>query len=432
MKTICVTVFLLSMVCSVISASESKESASAKSITAVTEVFGDGQKVSAVAVEYTGQIDTGKLSVSDYSVEGKTVKAVYANTSASIKDKGTCGRYVIIELDTSVAPFSGMQAGPQPPSASGSKKPPSGFSGPKLGEKSNKPASGVTLSASVTQTADISGTKGETYPAWLSPKTSTNTVNLVVQDFRQLVFTDPGLPDEPLMYNLFIPENYDPDKKYPLVLFIHDAGAVSNNPTETLTQGNGATVWASSQAQAEHECFVLAPQYNSVIVDDTSRTAPQMDITISLIKELMKKYSIDADRLYNTGQSMGGMISIAMDIKYPDFFAASLLVACQWDPSLVAPMAKKPLWIVVSQGDFKANPGQDAITNELIKHGSTVSKAIWNAEASKTELAEKAADMISKKRDINYTVFKNGSHRYTWQYAYSIEGIRNWLFEQKK
>ena len=41
-------------------------------------------------------------------------------------------------------------------------------------------------------------------------------------------------------------------------------------------------------------------------------------------------------------------------------------------------------------------------------------------------------DMLKAGCKINYTTFRNGNHRYTWQYAYSIEGVRDWLFSQKK
>ena len=33
---------------------------------------------------------------------------------------------------------------------------------------------------------------------------------------------------------------------------------------------------------------------------------------------------------------------------------------------------------------------------------------------------------------INYSVFEGGSHMYTWSVAYTIEGIRDWLFSQTK
>lgn len=260
---------------------------------------------------------------------------------------------------------------------------------------------------------------------------SNQTVSPDIKDFKQLVFHDSEYNRE-LMYNLHIPTDYDSTKKYPLVLFMHDAGVISNNHIETLTQRLGAVIWASKEDQKKHKCFVLAPQYNAIMADDNSKTSDDMDVTVNLIKSLMKKFSIDSNRLYNTGQSMGGMTSIAMDIKYPDLFAASILVACQWDSSLVKPMAHKHLWIVVSQGDNKANPGMDAITSVLKKEGATIAKAIWYAEADKETLQRNVEEMLNQNASVNYTVFKGGSHRYTWQYAYSIEGIRDWLFKQHK
>lgn len=404
-----------------------------KSVTAITEVYGDGQKVSAVTIEYKGSIDTTKLLTADFACIGKTVTAVYANTVPEKRadKKGVNGPYVIVEFNTSIVQQNMMPAGPQ--QNQGANGPMNG-GGPQLGQKSDKPATSVTLTSSPVQHFAVYGTDGTTYTGWSAAKTSSKTVNLVVQDFKQFTYTDPKYPDNPLMYNLYVPANYDASKKYPLVLFMHDAGVVSNNPTETLTQGNGATIFASSESQSKHPSFVLAPQYNCVIADDNSQTAVEADITVDLIKDLMKKYAIDADRLYDTGQSMGGMTSIALDIKYPHFFAASLLVACQWDAAKVAPMTGTPLWIVVSEGDAKALPGQTAITDTLKKLGSTVTKcsSYWNAEGSASSLAAEVQKMRATKSDIYFTVFKGGSHRYTWQYAYAIEGLRDWLFEQKK
>ncbi|HAH62509.1 MAG TPA: hypothetical protein DCL73_10490 [Treponema sp.] len=410
-------------------ADASEEEEGVKNVTAVTEVYGDGQKVSAVAIEYTSAINTALLDKSTYEVAGKTITAVYANNALSKTTNPVNGKYVIIELDTAMAPDSGMPAGPQAnrqPEQSGNG--PMAGGGPKLGEKSDRPAAAQELNATVIQRYPVIDTTGATFHDWSEARTSGKTEDLVVQDFKQFVYTDKNYQDQPLMYNLYIPENYDPAEKYPLVLFMHDAGVVSNNPIETLTQGLGAVVWAEPEEQAEHACFVLAPQYNCVIADDNSETTVQMDITIDLIKELSAQYSIDTNRLYNTGQSMGGMTSIAMDIKYPGFFAASLLVACQWDVSKVAPIADTPLWIVVSEGDIKAYPGQDAITAELEKHGASVTKAVWDAEAGSEELEENVKNMLTGKTSINYTVFKGGSHRYTWQHAYSIAGLRDWLF----
>ena len=137
---------------------------------------------------------------------------------------------------------------------------------------------------------------------------------------------------------MYVPKNYNKNKSYPLVLFIHDAGNVSNNSDVTLIQGLGAVSFASPSDQAKHESFVLAPQYEKATVNDDNETTNYLDTTVNLIKEIERKYNIDANRLYTTGQSMGGMSSIALNIKYPDLFAASYLVACHWDALLMSSM----------------------------------------------------------------------------------------------
>lgn len=205
------------------------------------------------------------------------------------------------------------------------------------------------------------------------PLATMGVENLIVDDFRQLEFNDPST-GAVLRYNLFVPKNYHASKSYPLVLFMHDAGATSDVTRTTLFQGLGAVAWASPQDQAERPCFVLAPQYAEIIADDDSKTSSMLDTTIDLVKALADEYSIDKNRLYATGQSGGCMMSIAMNIKYPDFFAASFLVAGQWDPALVKPLAKKRLWILVSQDDDKAYPGQNAITKVLEKQGAKVAR----------------------------------------------------------
>ncbi len=256
------------------------------------------------------------------------------------------------------------------------------------------------------------------------------------------ILTETG---DTLPYNLFVPKDYDPSKSYPLVNFMHDAGATSENPLFTLKQGLGAIVWASPEDQARHPCFVLAPQFAEIIADDDNNASSMLDTTINLIKALAREFSIDTGRLYTTGQSGGGMLSIAMNIKYPDFFAASFLVACQWGPDLVAPMAGNRLFIVTSQDDPGAFPGQNAVTEALEDAGATVARAIWDGTWSADQFKFAFDDLAAEGARINYISFAKGTvipagqsaagasgHRNTWRIAYQIPEIRNWLLSQGK
>ena len=247
-----------------------------------------------------------------------------------------------------------------------------------------------------------------------------------------------------LRYNLFVPKGYDARRSYPLVLFMHDAGATSEVTRTTLLQGLGAIAWASPEDQAKRPCFVLAPQYAEIIADDDSRTSNALDATINLIKSLAGQYGIDRRRLYTTGQSGGCMMSIAMGIKYPEFFAASFYVAGQWDPTLVAPLAKQKLWILVSQDDDKAFPGQNAIAAALAKNGARISRAEWGGTWSAAQFRSAFDKIDSEDSPINYVTFRKGTvippgdstagasgHRNTWRVAYAIAPIREWIFRQR-
>jgi len=390
-----------------------------KSVTAITEVFGDGQKLTAVAVEYDAAIDSAGLATSSFAVEGRTVTKVYANTRAAVTATGANGRFAVVELS------------------------------PDDQNAAILVQSGMTMTrreakASVTQTGPVTTADGRVYAANAAAIESSGVINPIVDDFRQFEYKDAttGLT---VRYNLFAPKGYDKGKSYPLVLFIHDGSACSTVTDTALIQGLGAVVWASPEEQAKHECFVLAPEFDHMIVDDDSKYPAELDATVNLLNSLTATYSIDRNRLYTTGQSMGGMSSIALDIKYPELFAASLLVACQWDASLVAPMADDNLWIIVSEGDAKAYPGQNAITDFLQIKGARVSRARWNGRADRTEFADDVAKMMAEGNAIKYVTLEKGTvvtpglpddpisnHICTWRIAYGIEGVRDWLFAQKK
>ena len=440
-----------------------------KSATAITQVYGDGQKFVAVAVEYDTEIDTSKLSASSFKVEGRTVTKVYANSSAAMADRGTDGKYVIVELspdDKSALLWGGVGSGEGAPgaaqpsasgsvsdaasaSASASSEPSASSSspyvipGPQVGSTGG-PATIKAAKGTVTQAGTVTTSGGTGYSGGDAKVSTSKTVNLIVDDFQQFTYKDPKT-GRSLAYNLYVPKDYDRSKSYPLVLFMHDASLITTTVRATLVQGLGAVCWASPEDQAKRPAFVLAPQYPEVVVGDDYKPTALFDTTVDLVKALTAKYSIDTDRLYSTGQSMGAMMTLGLNIKYPDLFAASWVVAGQWPSAPAAPLAKKNLWVTVSQGDTKAYPGENAIMAVIEKAGTKVSRAVWDGQSSAAEFAADVKAMVAKGTTVNYASFKKGStlagglanahgveHNSTWPIAYTIEGIREWIFQQRK
>lgn len=400
------------------------------SIEAIAKVYGDGEHISTIILNYEKPVLAESVTIDDFNVPGRTIIKSYVSNNPEDNGKEEKeGKYVILELkelpmsDESIVPHVHSDEDIEQHKAIGK-------NGPELGSHGN-PQPIPKCEVQIEQVGLIKATDGSIYGAF-PVITSENVRELVVDDFKQDVFIDEQQNNAELKYNIYIPKNYDPAKKYPLVVFMHDAGTVSPEVKATLAQGRGAIAWAEPSWQEEHPCFVLAPQYDTIIVDDNYDYGPELDRTIHLIDKLKKEYSIDPDRIYNTGQSMGGMTTIAMDVKYSDYFAASYPVACKWDSSVTAPLGKQNIWAVFSEGDSGAQASLKEIFSNFEKAGEKVNYLTVDMSLPVEEINQKVEAIIDKDTHLYCVTYIGGSHRSTWQHAYDMLPAMEWIFAQKK
>ena len=249
-----------------------------------------------------------------------------------------------------------------------------------------------------------------------------------------------------LKYQLYVPSDYDQSKSYPLVQFIPDSSVIGKDAGYVLTQGWGGMIWASEGEQAKHPAFVVVPVFTETVVDDNYNHSDQIEVAVRLINSLTEKYSIDKKRIYTTGQSMGGMTSFYLNITYPDLFAASLFVGSQWDTSKLNILENKNFFYIVSAGDPQASAGQSELISVFDKDGAKYSHSEWSAQDDK-EIQNKAVEsMLEKGNSCNFITFTEGTtltegqtamagageHMTSFDYAYKIEAVRDWLFQQSK
>ncbi|MGN0802813.1 MAG: hypothetical protein ACI4MF_09490 [Candidatus Faecivicinus sp.] len=263
-----------------------------------------------------------------------------------------------------------------------------------------------------------------------------------VQDkFQLLSFTDPESGIE-LQYQLFVPEDYSEDEEYPLIMFIPDSRAPGREASFVLTIGWGGVVWATADEQAKHPCFVMVPVFTETVVDDNFNTSDQIDVAVRIIENLTENYSIDTNRLYTTGQSMGGMTSFHLNVKYPDLFAASLFVGSQWDNTLLDVLEEDSFFYIVSAGDDKASTGQTGLMEVFDADGASYAHAEWSAQDDEETQNAAVEALIAEGCQANFVTFTKGTtltdgaggseHLTSFDYAYKLEAVRDWLFEQSK
>lgn len=263
----------------------------------------------------------------------------------------------------------------------------------------------------------------------------------VQNKYKLLTFTDPDTGFE-MQYELFVPENYDASESYPMIMFIPDSRAVGREPEFSLTIGWGGVIWATAEEQAKHPCFVLIPIFTETIVDDNFNTSSQIDVAVNLISDLCDTYSIDRDRLYTTGQSMGGMTSFHLNVKYPDLFAASLFVGSQWNNEILDVLEEDKFFYIVSAGDDKASTGQTGLMAVFDADGVAYTHEEWSAQEDRDAQNASIEAMIAQGLNANFVTFTKGTtvaggasgseHLTSFDYAYKLEAVRDWLFAQSK
>ncbi len=393
-------------------------------VTAVTGNYPWGQFIDQARVTYDCVLSDG-VKADDFAVEGRTIIGVQVEENTAVLFLGN-----VREQAASLFP-------PMPPRPK-----------PKPGEKpagpprDMPPTKLLPIQVTVTQVGEIKTAVGEVIAPDGAAHVSEYTREPVVEEFVQGEFA--GIP-----YNLYSPKNMEAGKVYPLVMFIHDAGPCGPDPKITLAQGNGAISFADPAWQEEHPCFVLAPQIDRSVHltnDDFTCSKEIYDIK-TLLDYIVESNPVDKNRVYTTGQSMGCMASCELNILYPDLFAASLLVAGQWDPEGMARTYNgNKYWILVSEHDAKAFPGMNAVTDALTAAGVEVAKYRWDGKAAPEELSELARKaMVENQVNVRYTVFNDSTvvpeweedgpgsnHVNTWPVVYGVVGLKEWLFAQSK
>lgn len=437
-----------------------------QSVTAVPKIYGDGEKIAAIIIKYPEAIQESALALNTFTVEGKTINNIYTNSvpelkenykstakglhndapqidatvgqtntvKVSKKDKNSkataADQYVVVEFEyENSTPFV-LAPRPNKPKNNGAV----GVDAPMRSDRKLP-----DLNVTVTQVQPVVTKTGTIYGPSQTSVINTSTASTIMDEFKTYIYTDPTTGNS-IPYNVFLPKNYDASKQYPLYFFIADSSANINDNRTVLFQGNGATVFASPEEQAKHEAIIVAPQYTQDLVDtlgmmttDKNEWTPGLTLVDNLLHHVIATYPIDKNRIYGSGQSQGGMANIAISDKHPDLFTAQFLVACQWNTEKMKVLKDKKLWILVSEGDDKAYPGMNTATKNWADLGTKIATSpMWDSHSTPEQFDALVKATVDQKAPINYTVFKDGNHMYTWSVAYNIEGIRDWLFSQTK
>lgn len=199
-----------------------------------------------------------------------------------------------------------------------------------------------------------------------------------------------------LSYYVATPENYDPKKKYPLIVALHGAGTFGDNPKAILS--NPEYVGYKKFAP---DAILLCPHTHFEVWSSQVRRLKEV---IDLVCDA---YPVDMLRVSICGGSMGGFGVWEMLCSYPNFFAA----AC-----------------AICGGGMAWRSGCIAALPIRVYHG----------DKDETVLPERSAEMVNAmkaaapdNKELEFILCENTGHD-SWNRPYLEDNIFAWLISHKR
>jgi len=152
-----------------------------------------------------------------------------------------------------------------------------------------------------------------------------------------------------LPYRLVRPPGYTAGTttKYPLVVFLHGSGESGTDNRLQISKNIGTntpgSVFTTTANLTKFPTFFIAPQTPTATIGWNSGSK-SLVAALKLITALETEFSIDTNRIYLTGLSLGGMGTYTAIQENPSLFAAAIPMSGRGDPTMAAKIKHIPIW----------------------------------------------------------------------------------------
>ncbi|MEN2280903.1 alpha/beta hydrolase-fold protein [Algoriphagus sp. SE2] len=227
-------------------------------------------------------------------------------------------------------------------------------------------------------------------------------------------------------YWLYLPRNFDSNKKWPVILFLQGGAGVS--PYPRTSKEDGPAKFALNNLSKEGKYQLVSDTF--LIINPHMKVGPrekrqwyQYPNTLkSIIDEVVYKYAGDSSRIYLTGLSRGGHGSWGLAKKYPQTFAAIVPIAGQINcRSDCEKLSEIPIWIIHNSGDPTVDFEYSLNTVDYFE--KSMNRIFLKINDMKLAPTQMDSSLIFSELDKD--------EHDAWNLAYSSNSLYEWLLTKK-
>lgn len=217
-------------------------------------------------------------------------------------------------------------------------------------------------------------------------------------------------------YQIYVPDDFDPGRRWPVVLSLHGSGEAGTDGVRQTTIGFGDAV---RRAGGRFPAVVVFPQAHPPI-GEWNRA--MLRVAMRALDQTMAEWNGDDARVYLTGISMGGNGAWHAALAHPRRFAA-LVPVCGWVrvPRLLRRLRLLPRALI-----YRAAARRLRHLPTWVFHGAE-DRVVPVAGSRVMVEAMRAAGA----RELRYTEYPNEGH-ISWDPAYAEPELVPWMLAQRR
>lgn len=141
-----------------------------------------------------------------------------------------------------------------------------------------------------------------------------------------------GLTGEPeITYDVQLPPEYDPYRRYPCVVTLNGAGTTPQQQIDWWAGTYNEQAHLRLGQAARYGYIVIAPHWSKPHQVEYGYTAHEHAAVMYPLRDACRRFSIDTDRVFLSGHSMGGDAVWDIGLAHPDLWAGIIPIVATAD-----------------------------------------------------------------------------------------------------